>query len=229
MTDSNIEIRQAGQLALEACIIALPPQMSFLHKQDLMRMALLPLQSIASSASSLHGAILTCTVLASSTQEGEDFVSPSWKLIMKVKERDSIVSAACMDYLSVAAKVDKAVFSSEILHPTMRWLVEAIKREKDQVAGKLSHKAEMTQNDNRSLCSFRRFGENTDCRTSKGSSIISRVHHYRFPRLSYATASISRSFGRLTEYHWGIGPSLRLDYRACNHPCFGCYLRGWSF
>ena len=136
MMDSKLEIREAGKLALEACIIALPAAMSYVHREDLLGVALNPLNSSASSASILHGAVLTCCVLAETAKEGDNFVPLAWKSVLSVKDKDGLISQACMNFVTIAAQTSKNVFCSEIIHPSMKWLCEAIKREKDQLAGK---------------------------------------------------------------------------------------------
>ena len=135
MTDSKVEIREAGKAALEVCIAALPAAISYAHREDLLGMALSPLTSLGSSAGTIHGAVLTCCVLAETAEPGDNFVPLAWKSVLKVKDRDSLIASACMEFVTIAAQTRKSIFCADILHPSMKWICEAIKRDKDQVPG----------------------------------------------------------------------------------------------
>lgn len=135
LLDQKREIREAGKLALGACVEALTPAESYACRQSLLRLAAVPLESFTSSHAAAHGAILTCTILVVTAQEEENIVQSTCKLVTGARDRDAHTSAAYMQYLVAAAEHDREGFNSTLLPSAMLWLVSALRREKDQVSG----------------------------------------------------------------------------------------------
>lgn len=129
LTDPTLEVREAGRVALEACVAALPGPIAYEHRRDLLETALSTLQSVVTASYIVHGAVLTCLVLARASDQDDGFVTAMWPLVLRVKDRDPLLAKACMDFLVIAAEKNPAIFESDWLHPSMTWICEGLQKQ----------------------------------------------------------------------------------------------------
>lgn len=130
MTALKAEIRLEARSALEACLRRLPPEHRTYHEEALMAQAIGCMTSYASSAATLHGSILVCNVLLDLRDDLDRELLIMWPAILKVKERDTYVGSAAMQFMASAARKGTQHFRDHWLNPTLSWLVQEMKRER---------------------------------------------------------------------------------------------------
>lgn len=135
MQDQKLEVREAGKLALDVCLSHMSLSQALEHREFLLEDVLSVLASHTSSAHAVHGALLTACVLAKTAEEGEASLQLLWPAVLRSKEKDLQASRAAMEYVTIASRKSSAAFLLQWLQPTMAWLCEAMKRERDQNAG----------------------------------------------------------------------------------------------
>lgn len=136
LLDSKPEIREAGYIALQACVAALGPADRLEHRNILLNDALTAVASPTSTGHAVHGALLACCILAKTSNGDHSAIQSMWPFVLKVKERDYQVVRAAMDFVTIAAEHSSDAFLLQWLQPTMNWLCEAMKRDRDQVPGR---------------------------------------------------------------------------------------------
>lgn len=135
LQDQKLEIREAGKLALEVCVANLSIADAPVHREVLLNDILSVFSTYTSGAHAIHGALLAACVLARTVGPGDNTVQPLWPFVLKVKDRDMQSSRAAMEFMTIAAEKSSSAFLHQWLRPTMIWLCDAMKRERDQNAG----------------------------------------------------------------------------------------------
>lgn len=135
LQDHKLEIREAGKLALEVCVANMPLSDALVHRDILFEDVLAVLDANASGAHAVHGALLTACVLAKTVEDGDTSLLLLWPAVLRVKDKDLQSSRAAMEFMNIAAEKSPVVFLRKWLQPTMTWLCDAMKRERDQNAG----------------------------------------------------------------------------------------------
>lgn len=138
LQDHRLEIREAGKQALEVCVANMSTGDVAVHRAILLNDVLAVLATYTSGAHAIHGALLTSCVLAKTASDGDSSLQLLWPSVLKVKEKDVQSSRAAMEFITIAAEKAPVAFLSTWLEPTMTWLCEAMKRERDYHAGKVS-------------------------------------------------------------------------------------------
>lgn len=105
------------------------------HREILLNDVLSVLSPHASSAHQIHGALLTACVLARTVEGGDSSIQLLWPYVLKAKDKDLHSTRAAMEFMTIAAEKTPAAFLLQWLQPTMTWLCEAMKRERDHNAG----------------------------------------------------------------------------------------------
>lgn len=136
LQDHKIEIREAGRLALEVCVSQMSLAEALEHREILLDDVLSVLTSHNSNAHDVHGALLASCVLVKTAEEGESSVQILWPAVLKVKEKDMQASRAAMEFMTIAAEKSTPNFLPQWLQPSMTWLCDVMKRERDQNAGR---------------------------------------------------------------------------------------------
>jgi hypothetical protein len=135
LQDHKIEIREAGKLALEACVTHLAEADKQEHRQILLEDTLSSLNSFLTAPHAVHGALLTACVLAKTSGDDTSAIQALWPAVLRVKDRDGQATRATMEFITIAADASSSSYHLQWLSPTMNWLCEAMKRERDQIPG----------------------------------------------------------------------------------------------
>lgn len=82
----------------------------------------------------LHGAVLTCCVVARTLQadpQGDSFAHNIWRSLMAIKGASLDVSKACLEFMVIDATRSKSAFCSHWVDHAMKWMCEMLTAEDD--------------------------------------------------------------------------------------------------